>query len=69
MAEIARLFPQDELDDIRAEALLQATRIAEALIFVSAEPVEEKDIARRMPDGVSVRDGYGSVVSAHPSRP
>ena len=61
MAEIARLFPQDELDDIRAAALLQATRIAEALIFVSAEPVEEKDIARRMPDGVSVRDALEAL--------
>jgi len=61
VAEIARLFPQDELDDIRAEALLQATRIAEALIFVSAEPVEEKDIARRMPDGVSVRDALEAL--------
>ena len=61
MAEIARLFPQDELDDVQTEALLQATRIAEALIFVSAEPVDEKDIARRMPDGVSVRDALEAL--------
>ena len=50
MAEVARLFPNDEPDDARAEAILQACRIAEALIFVSADPVEEKDIAKRMPE-------------------
>ena len=53
MAEIARLFPDNDLDERQAEALREATRIAEALIFVSSEPVDEKDIGKRMPDGVT----------------
>ena len=61
MAEIARLFPQDEADDARAEAILQASRIAEALIFVSSDPVEEKDIAKRMPDGVSALEALEAL--------
>ena len=53
MAEIARLFPDTDLDERQAEALREATRIAEALIFVSSEPVDEKDIGKRMPEGVT----------------
>jgi segregation and condensation protein B len=57
VAEIARLFPdndlQSPLDERQAEALREATRIAEALIFVSSEPVDEKDIGKRMPEGVT----------------
>ena len=53
MAEIARLFPMDEADDAHAEALREATRIAEALIFASSAPVEESDIGKRMPEGVT----------------
>ncbi len=53
MAEIARLFPENDLDERQAEVLREASRIAEALIFVSSEPVEEKDIAKRMPEGVT----------------
>ncbi len=61
MAEIARLFPQDEPDDARAEAILQASRIAEALIFVSSDPVEEKDIGKRMPEGVSALEALEAL--------
>ena len=68
MAEIARLFPQDETDDARAEALLQASRIAEALIFVSADPVEEKDIAKRMPDGVSALEALEALRAHYAGR-
>ena len=53
MAEIARLFPDSDLDERQAEALREGTRIAEALIFVSSEPVDEKDIGKHMPDGVT----------------
>ena len=68
MAEIARLFPQDEPDDARAEAILQASRIAEALIFVSSDPVEEKDIAKRMPEGVSAREALEALRAHYAGR-
>jgi len=68
VAEIARLFPQDETDDARAEALLQASRIAEALIFVSADPVDEKDIGKRMPDGVSALEALEALRAQYAGR-
>lgn len=54
MAEVAQLFAQIDqtqrpsLDDGLAEAM----RITEALLFASAEPLEEKDIEKRMPRGI-----------------
>ncbi len=52
---VARLFPEEAnpTAEAHAAALMEATRIAEALIFASADPVEESDIARRMPEGVA----------------
>ena len=37
-----------------ADDLATAVRIAEALLFASSEPLDEAEIARRLPDGVSV---------------
>jgi segregation and condensation protein B len=56
MAEIARLFPDVEQPrgDAAARRLAEAVRIAEALLFASAEPMPEAEIAARMPDGVDV---------------
>lgn len=62
LAEIAQLFAQIDqtqrppLDDGLAEAM----RIAEALLFASAEPLEEKDIEKRMPRGIAA----GTVLEA-----
>ncbi len=40
-----------------SEALFgEAMRIAEAMLFAAAEPLEESEIARRMPEGVAVDD-------------
>lgn len=62
MAEVARLFPQaqspaDEKEADPGEALFgEAMRIAEAMLFAAAEPLDEAEIARRMPEGVAVGD-------------
>ncbi len=64
MAEnVARLFPDDADPQAHAHALkvMEATRIAEALIFASAEPVEESEIAKRMPDGVKAREALEAL--------
>ena len=37
--------------------LAAAVRIAEALLFAASEPVDEAEIARRLPDGVHVVGG------------
>ncbi len=55
MAEVARLFPDTE--ETKERALFgEAMRIAEAMLFAASEPLEESEIARRMPDGISVGD-------------
>ena len=66
MGTVTRLFeepPPDEPtgyardDEAVAEHLLRdAVRIAEALIFAAADPLDENEIARRLPDGVAVAD-------------
>lgn len=40
--------------DPAQEALTEAIRIAEALVFAAEKPIEESDIAKRLPDGVKV---------------
>ncbi len=60
---VARLFPA-ELDPAahaREQALREAVRIAEALIFASAEPVEESEIAKRLPDGADLREAMEAL--------
>ena len=67
---IARLFP-GELDPTahaREEALREACRIAEALIFASAEPVEEGEIAKRLPEGVDAREALESLRTHYADR-
>src|SRR5579863_6079724 len=61
LAEVARLYPQaqsdedeTELADPREALVGEAMRIAEAMLFAAPEPLDEAEIARRMPDGVDV---------------
>jgi segregation and condensation protein B len=56
LAEVARLFPNTEADTADPAVLGEAMRIAEAMLFAAAEPVEEAEIARRMPEGMAVGD-------------
>lgn len=70
MAEAALLFdePEDSAMDLRTEALREAARIAEALIFASAEPVEESDIGKRLPDGVSAAETMAALREIYSGR-
>jgi segregation and condensation protein B len=59
LAEAARLFPEaDEPETDTADPALfgEAMRIAEAMLFAASEPLEEAEIARRMPDGLPASD-------------
>jgi segregation and condensation protein B len=55
-AEHIELFDADSDESLaRAQAALcEAERIAEALLFASAEPLDEAEIARRLPEGADV---------------
>ncbi len=45
----------DETSEEAIRALHEAERIAEAIVFASAEPVPERIIAEKLPDGTNVR--------------
>jgi segregation and condensation protein B len=55
LAEIAQLFAQIDQNQrpSRDDGIAEAMRVAEALLFAAAEPLDEKDIAKRMPHGVA----------------
>ena len=55
---IADATAEEEAGPIRNPAerlhLAEAVRMAEAIVFASAEPVSEKQLAQRLPDGIDV---------------
>lgn len=55
MGLVARLQDVDGVDDPVA-AMAQAKRIAEALLFAASTPLEESQIAARLPPGTGVAD-------------
>lgn len=82
MAEAARQLPLDDemqeaSDAAQGEAqegananaaLIEAMRIAEALIFAAEKPVEESELARRMPDGLKIADVMTELRSHYEGR-
>jgi len=55
MAEVARLFPElDPRAAADAQAIADASRIVEAMLFSATEPVAEAEIAKRLPGGVAI---------------
>ncbi len=59
MAQAAKsfdLFEERDEDalDRQEEALREAARIAEALLFAAGEPLDETEISRRLPDGADL---------------
>lgn len=63
MTESANVIPFVEEDGEQAEAVsgrpnvafAEAKRMAEAIVFASAEPVSSKALAERLPDGIDIR--------------
>ncbi|ACB96279.1 SMC-Scp complex subunit ScpB [Beijerinckia indica] len=61
MSDITELLPEAAaagLDEDKQlnPALIEAVRIAEALLFAAGQPLSDSDIARRLPKTVEVRD-------------
>jgi segregation and condensation protein B len=48
--------------------IAEAVRMAEAIIFASAEPVTEKAIAERLPEGTDIRIVLSELVTAYEKR-
>jgi segregation and condensation protein B len=75
LAEVARLFPRDSnrednstLADPNEALFVEAMRIAEAMLFAAAEPLDEAEIARRMPDGIGVGEVLARLKADYASR-
>jgi segregation and condensation protein B len=43
------------------EARPEELRLLEALLFASAEPIDQAALAKRMPDGVDIKAGAGAT--------
>ena len=58
LADVVVDAEQDEAPAVRNPAerlhIAEAVRMAEAIVFASAEPVSEKQIGQRLPDGIDV---------------
>ena len=56
-AKIELFDPSSDEELLRQEErLTEASRIAEALLFAASEPLDEAEIARRLPDTIAVQD-------------
>jgi segregation and condensation protein B len=67
LAERRVVVPADEVaavSDARAEEL----RLLEALLFASAEPLDEKTLSARLPAGVAVRDALRQLQAEYSGR-
>ena len=60
--------PEDNEESLSPERMLEAERIAEALVFASAEPVSEAYIAERIPDGVDVAELMAGLAEQYRNR-
>ncbi len=59
MSETAKVIPfsgegSDKLNPAERLHLVEAVRMAEAIIFASTEPVSDAQLAQRLPDGLSI---------------
>lgn len=61
---------ESESNGNRAERLFlsEAIRMAEAIIFASAEPVTERALAARLPDGIDLQQALGELQAAYEKR-
>ena len=68
MAEVTRLFQVHEQDEGRDQAFDEAVRITEAVLFSASEPLDEKQIAERLPDGVALAPVLESLRAHYANR-
>ena len=53
MPSLKVVMPEDELDSV-SEPRPEELRLLEAMLFASAEPLDEKELAARLPQGIDV---------------
>jgi segregation and condensation protein B len=55
MPRLQVVMPDDEPDDV-VQARAEELRLLEAMLFASAEPLDEKSLAARLPQGIDVHE-------------
>ncbi|UFZ05913.1 SMC-Scp complex subunit ScpB [Bradyrhizobium ontarionense] len=70
MASLAelRMEEPDEIVANEPEARPEELRILEALLFASAEPLEQATLAKRMPDGVDIKAALAQLQAEYATR-
>ena len=64
-AEERPVDPNTEIDSVaRPEEL----RLLEALLFASAEPIDQAALAKRMPDGVDIKEALARLQAEYATR-
>jgi len=68
LAEIRMTIPDDEEEQPTAEARPNELRLLEALLFAANEPIDEKMLAKRLPDGVDLRSALDQLQREYATR-
>jgi segregation and condensation protein B len=55
MPSLKVVMSEDELQSVAEEPRAEELRLLEAMLFASAQPLDEKELAARLPQGVDVR--------------
>ncbi|MBY8915582.1 SMC-Scp complex subunit ScpB [Nitratireductor sp. L1-7-SE] len=59
---------ETEAREVRSPHLLEAKRMVEAIVFASAEPVPEKVLAERLPDGTDIAEALKELQGEYEKR-
>src|SRR5260370_7424895 len=69
MASLAEKRMEDaEETPVDAQARPEELRLLEALLFASAEPIDQAALAKRMPDGVDIKVALAQLQAEYASR-
>jgi segregation and condensation protein B len=69
MASLAeKRVADDEANPAAPQARPEELRLLEALLFASAEPIDQATLAKRMPDGVDIKDALAQLQAEYAPR-
>jgi len=67
MPRLQVVMPDDEPDDV-VQARAEELRLLEAMLFASAEPLDEKSLAARLPQGIDVHEALVRLQEEYATR-
>src|SRR5262245_38648159 len=67
MPRLKVVVPDDEPEEV-AQVRAEESRLLEAMLFASAEPLDEKALAERLPQGIDVRGALARLQEDYAAR-